>query len=188
MNQETIDFGSRGEWRTWLLENCRKSRGVWLVFYRKSETTGPVRLRYAEARDEALCFGWIDSMVRRMDDLRIRHYFSPRRERSLWSKFNKNKIEELIEQNLMTEWGLETIKKAKSNGSYFTLDPVEDLYLPPDLAEALARDARAEAIFEKLARSRKKVLLYQLIILKTPEGRGRKIKLLLEDLLRNQKL
>jgi uncharacterized protein YdeI (YjbR/CyaY-like superfamily) len=140
------------------------------------------QLKYWEARDEALCFGWIDSTVRAEDDRRIRRYFSPRRERSLWSRFNKNRVAELIEQNLMTSQGLEAIERAKSNGSYFALDSAEDLVIPPELAEALARDRKAGAAFDGLARGQKKRLLSRLVLLKTPEARARRVRLLVEDL------
>ncbi|MDR1425793.1 MAG: YdeI/OmpD-associated family protein [Rickettsiales bacterium] len=179
---ESIYFNSRQEWRNWLFDNCSTSKGVWLIFHRKSKATNSGGIIYPEARDEALCFGWIDSTVRAIDDLRRKQYFSPRRPKSFWSKFNKNKIDELIEQGLMTPHGFETIERAKSNGSYFISDSIENLSIPEELERALADNPKARDAFGKLCASRKKRLLYGIITLITPLARERKINAILKDL------
>jgi uncharacterized protein YdeI (YjbR/CyaY-like superfamily) len=185
--QETIQFNSREEWRNWLFDNCKAARGVWLIFRRKSGAHGPEGLLYREARDEALCFGWIDSTVKGVDGERIRQYFSPRRPRSFWSAFNKNKIAELIDQNLMTAYGLEAIEKAKANGSYFLSDLVEDLVIPEELEREFSTREDARKAFDGLTVSRKKRILYGLVILKTEAARKRKIDLLMGSLVEGQK-
>ncbi|MDR2777774.1 MAG: YdeI/OmpD-associated family protein [Rickettsiales bacterium] len=188
MIQETIQFKSRREWREWLLSNCRKSAGVWLIFPRRPTKVGhPRGLIYQQARDEALCFGWIDSTVRVIDDKRLRQYFSPRRPDSLWSRFNRNKIAELIEQNLMTAYGQEVIERAKSKGYYFLLDSVEDLLIPGELEEGFLANEKARDIFNGLSIGRKKRILYRIITLKTPTARRRNVDLLLENLMSGEK-
>ncbi|MDR2778349.1 MAG: hypothetical protein LBB13_02500 [Rickettsiales bacterium] len=163
-----------------MAENCGKSKGIWIIFYRKAFRKG---LIYSDARDEALCFGWIDSTVRNIDDRRIKQHFSPRRLRGVWSKLNKNRIENLIEQKLMTSFGFETIEKAKVNGSYYILDQVEDLVIPRELEEAFMINKEAAIVYNNLARNRKKRILYELAILKSCTAKKRKAESLARSLL-----
>src|SRR5687768_13924365 len=87
---------TRKEWRRWLTRNHEASSGVWLVFYKKE--SGKPRVPYADAVEEALCFGWIDSVMNPLDQDRYMQLFTPRKPKSAWSKLNKTRIEKLIEQ------------------------------------------------------------------------------------------
>ncbi len=102
---------NRKEWREWLEKNHRTSVGVWLIYYKVK--SGQPSVQYSEAVKEALCFGWIDSKAKSLDEERYMQIFTPRKSKSVWSKLNKQYIEELIEQGLMTEAGLEKIATAK---------------------------------------------------------------------------
>ena len=110
---EILTFSSREEFRSWLSGHCRSPEGVWLVFDRAGGT-----LKAGEALEEALCFGWIDGQMRRIDDKTYRKYFSPRREKSRWSEKNKALAQRLEEQGRMTEFGRAKIREARQNGRW----------------------------------------------------------------------
>lgn len=148
---------SRAEWRAWLRENQDKSAGVWLVYNKKA--SGKLTVTYAEAVEEALCFGWIDSLPRKLNDERSQLLFTPRKLRSGWSKLNKTRIEKLIKENLMTDIGLAKIAAAKKDGSWEKLDKIENLEIPQDLVKALAANKTANNNFDAFAASVKKAIL-----------------------------
>ena len=106
---------TRQEWRAWLEVHHNKFSGIWFVYFKKA--TGEPRVTYDEGVEEALCFGWIDSLPRKFDEKRSKLLFTPRKLKSVWSKPNKLRIEKLIASGLMTEIGLTKIKAAKKNGS-----------------------------------------------------------------------
>ncbi|MDR2077624.1 MAG: hypothetical protein LBP39_01510 [Rickettsiales bacterium] len=184
MIQDTLYFENRQQWRSWLYDNCVTSKGIWLIFYRKSyRSSSGGSLTYSDARDEALCFGWIDSFVKNIDEERIKQYFSLRRPNGVWSKFNRDIIQKLIEQNLMTTFGLDAIEKAKANGSYYTLDAVENLVIPKELAEIFTLHREIEDAYNRLTRSKKKRIIYSLFMLKTDAAKKRKALDLTQNLL-----
>lgn len=151
---ESIYASDRASWRTWLKQNHRTSSGVWLIYY-KVKSSKPSVL-YAEAVKEALCFGWIDSKVKSIDEERYRQIFTPRKPKSVWSKLNKQYIEELIDQRLMTDAGLVKILAAKEDNSWTTLDAIEALVIPADLIAALNSNQTAQQNFERFSNSSKK--------------------------------
>ena len=171
---EMVQVASRQEWREWLAQNHRTSPGVWLIYYKiKSGKSG---IQYDEALKEALCFGWIDSKSKKLDEERYRQIFTPRKPRSTWSKRNKQYIEELIAEGLIAEAGLEKIEAAKRDSSWSTLDAIEALIVPADLREALDADEAANKYFESLSNTRKKYILYWIGGAKRPETRLKRIE------------
>jgi len=162
-----------GEWRRWLELNHSKENAVWLILYRKNAPKH--NLTWSEAVDEALCFAWIDSTKKTIDSERYKQYFSKRKAKSNWSRVNKEKVSKLIEKDLMTPAGYESIATAKRNGSWTLLDAVEALEVPEDLRAALANYNEAMAYFESLSKSNKKMLLYWVISAKRPETRQKRI-------------
>ena len=108
---ESIYASDRASWRDWLQKNHLTRSGVWLVYYKVKSSKSSVL--YAEAVKEALCFGWIDSKVKSIDEERYQQIFTPRKPKSVWSKLNKQYIEELIAQGLMTDAGLAKITAAQ---------------------------------------------------------------------------
>ena len=98
---------NRAEWRAWLEQHHATARGVWLIYAKQS--SGQARVAYEEAVEEALCFGWIDSRPNVLDDERYMQLFSPRKPKSPWSKLNKQRVEKLIQQGLMTEAGFRLV-------------------------------------------------------------------------------
>lgn len=163
----------RQEWRTWLEQNYATSSGVWLAYYKKG--SGKSRLAHDEAVEEALCFGWIDGLLNKLDHERYKVLFSPRKLKSTWSKINKERVERLIAQGLMTPAGMAKVEIAKKNGSWKVLDEVEALTIPDDLALALAANPTAERNFMAFSKSVKKGILNWLRSARRPETRARRI-------------
>jgi uncharacterized protein YdeI (YjbR/CyaY-like superfamily) len=176
---------NNAEWRKWLEENHRKEQAVWVVFYTKS--SGKPSMTWSEAVDEALCFGWIDSKVISMGDGKLHQFFSKRKAKSTWSKINKEKIERLVREGLMTRAGHESIELAKENGSWTILDEVEELVVPKDFEDALGQYEEATEYFHGLSKSVKKMMLYWLVSAKRPETRQKRIDELVEHASRKTK-
>jgi uncharacterized protein YdeI (YjbR/CyaY-like superfamily) len=161
-------------WREWLAENHDSADAVWLVFFKKG--SGRPSVSWGEAVDEALCFGWIDSKVQKIDDDSYRQYWTRRKPRSVWSSINKGKVRRLTAEGRMTPAGLTGVAVAKANGSWIILDGPEAGVVPEDLAAALAAAGpRAEATFAEYSPSAKKAALYWLGSAKRPETRSRRI-------------
>ncbi len=166
-------FKNDQEWRSWLHENHQEYGGVYLIFY-KVETKIP-SMRWEEAVRVALCYGWIDSTVKRIDDQRRRQYFCPRKPKSVWSKVNKIHIKELIKNKLMHKSGLTSIQIAKENGSWTALDDVENGIIPEDLQKAFTLNPQAYENYQQFARGYQKSYLYWLNQAKREETRNKRI-------------
>jgi uncharacterized protein YdeI (YjbR/CyaY-like superfamily) len=136
---------------------------------------------YGEVVDECLCFGWIDSKVQRLDELRHRQLITPRRPNSVWSAVNKRKVEALRDQGRMTAAGLAKVEAAQRDGSWNALDEVEALVVPEDLAKALEKAGRRE-VFEGMSRSARKVVLQALSQAKLPPTRAKRIARVVAEL------
>ena len=170
---ETFYADSRKTWRKWLQQHHSTQQSIWLVYYKK-QADKPTAT-YSEAVDEALCFGWIDSTKKTMDDERFMQLFTQRKPKSVWSKINKAKIERLIAEGLMMDAGQRCIDIAKENGSWTILDEVEELFVPEDLVQALDESPGAASYFNGLSKSTKKMMLYWLVSAKRPETRVKRI-------------
>ncbi len=171
---ESIYASDRKTWREWLANNHLTKPGIWLIYYKVK--SGKPSVKYSEAVKEALCFGWIDSKVKSLDEDRYQQIFTPRKPKSVWSKLNKQYIEELIEQGLMTTVGLEKIEAAKQDGSWYSLDAIEALIIPPDLKQALEVNQTAKLNFEAFSNSLKKNILFWIDSAKRPETRLKRIE------------
>lgn len=176
---------SRAEWRSWLEKNHQSKHSVWLVYYKASTKTPS--LSWSDAVDEALCFSWIDSTKKTIDNERYMQYFCKRKPKSNWSKVNKAKVKTLIEQGLMKEAGFKSIKIAKENGSWWFLDKVEALVIPKDLKEAFADYKDSSDYFDNLTNSAKKILLYWVVSAKRKETRQKRIIEIAENASRKMK-
>jgi len=171
---ETVHPGTREAWRKWLEAHHASAPGIWLIYDKKS--TGRRRLTYAEAVEEALCFGWIDSRPNKIDDDHYKQLFSPRKPGSVWSRINKERIEKLIAQGLMTPAGLVLVEAARKDGSWNTLDAIDEMKVPPDLAAALAANPEADQYFSAFSNSSKKIILWWIESAKRPETRSKRIE------------
>jgi uncharacterized protein YdeI (YjbR/CyaY-like superfamily) len=171
---EKVYAADRVAWRNWLAQNYSTTPGVWLIYYKVK--SGKPSVRYAEAVKEALCFGWIDSKVNTLDAERYMQVFTPRKPGSVWSRLNKQYVEELLQQGLITEAGLEKIVAAKQDGSWNRLDAVEALIVPADLQQALESNNLAEQYFARFSNTTKKLILTWIDSAKRPETRQKRIE------------
>jgi uncharacterized protein YdeI (YjbR/CyaY-like superfamily) len=172
-NIETFYPKNQIEWRNWLQDNHSEQQSVWLVCYKKKSNVPTIS--WSNAVDEALCFGWIDSIRKTIDDEKFIQFFSPRKPKGTWSKVNKEKIELLIANKKMTKAGYESIAKAKKNGSWTILDEVEELIIPKDLLAAFKTKAGSKKQFFSLSKSVQKQNLHRLVMAKMPETREKRI-------------
>lgn len=164
---------SRAAWRQWLEENHTQTEGVWLVSYKKA--TGKPRVEDQESVEEAICFGWIDSKVNKLDDERSMLWFAPRKPKTGWSKPNKERVARVLAAGLLHPAGLAKVEQAKADGSWNSLDGVEALEVPTDLRDALASYPNAAAYFEAFPRSVKRGILEWILVAKKPETRANRI-------------
>jgi uncharacterized protein YdeI (YjbR/CyaY-like superfamily) len=164
---------SRQAWRQWLEANHAKQQSIWLVYYKKKANKSTVS--YNDAVDEALCFGWIDSKAKPIDDEKYMQFFCPRKKNSIWSRINKEKVERLVSEGRMTKAGYESIDIAKQNGSWTILDEAEALIIPQDLNDEFKNNPEALDYFLGLSRSDKRNILQWLVLAKRQETKQKRI-------------
>jgi uncharacterized protein YdeI (YjbR/CyaY-like superfamily) len=171
---ERVSPRDRGEWRAWLAEHHASAPGVWLIIRKKG--SGQLGVMYEEAVEEALCFGWIDSVTNKLDGERFMQMFTPRKRKSPWAKSNKARVERLLAAGLMAPAGLAAIEAAKRDGGWTALDSVEDLQVPDDLLAALAANPAAEVNFAAFTPSVRQQSLWWIVSARRPETRQRRIE------------
>ncbi len=173
-------------WREWLAEHHGDPSGVWLVLA-KGGTTEPTSLRYAEAVDEALCFGWIDGQSRSRDDTSWFVRFTPRRSRSPWSKRNVGIIDRLLADGRMHAAGLAEVERAKADGRWeAAYAGPATIEMPDDLAGALAAEPRAKAMFEVLTKQNRYAVIYRIGAAKRADTRARRVEQMVAMLARGE--
>ena len=162
----------RAAWRAWLAANGQAEREIWLIFYKKH--TGTPCVSYDEAVEEALCFGWIDGLMKRLDDDRYAQRFTPRKPGSSWSESNKVRVRKMIAEGRMAPAGLATVT--------FPLDPAEDAPAPraepvlsADLLARLQADEVAWASFNRLPPSHRRQYAGWIMDAAKPETRLRRL-------------
>lgn len=179
-------FRDAAAFREWLAENHARAAGVWLRFFKKD--SGKKTVTYAEALDQALCFGWIDGQVKKFDEASWIQKFTPRRTRSVWSKRNVEHTERLIAAGLMQPAGLAAIEAAKGDGRWeAAYDSPSKAAVPADFLEELAKHKKAHAFFKALNRANVYAIAYRLQTAKKAETRQRRMKQILEMLKRGEK-
>ncbi|MBP2616618.1 YdeI/OmpD-associated family protein [Chryseobacterium jejuense] len=176
--RQEIYINTKAEWRQWLDDFHQSEQSVWVIC--NTQKSGLPVVGWSELVDEALCFGWIDSTRKTINERSFKQLFSRRKPNSTWSRMNKEKVQRLIEDKLMREAGHECIRIAKENGSWVILDSVEDLTVPEDLSEAFKRYAGSEEYFQSLSKSMKKMMLQWIVLAKRPETRKKRIDEIVE--------
>ena len=171
---ERVHAETRAAWRAWLLAHAATAERAWLVSWR-SHTGRPV-VGYDAAVTEALAVGWVDSVQRKLDEDRTMLYFCARRRGSAWSRPNKVRVEALEREGLMTDAGRRVVEAAKADGSWTLLDDVEDLVVPPDLAEAFARHPGAREHWEAFPRSPRRGILEWVAQARRPATRAQRVE------------
>ncbi|MBL7980350.1 MAG: YdeI/OmpD-associated family protein [Flavobacteriales bacterium] len=170
---ERVEVTSRAQLRTWLAKHHSRTEGIWLVHWKKA--TPAKYIGYDAIVEEALCQGWIDSLPRKLDELRTMIYLSPRKPKSVWSKVNKERVERLMAAGLIRPAGLAAIERAKANGSWTAIDAVEAMVMPDDLAKALAAVPAAQRHFDAFPQSVRKAVLQRLAGVRTAATRSKRI-------------
>jgi uncharacterized protein YdeI (YjbR/CyaY-like superfamily) len=172
--EERLHPGTRTEWRAWLAANHGRASGVWFVFWKKK--AGRPTVSYEEAVQEALCFGWIDGLLRPVDEERSSIRFSPRRKGSNWARSNKQRVALLEEAGLMTDAGRRVVEEAKADGSWSALDDTEAMVMPEDLLAALEQSPAAGERFEACTASVRKMILRYVTQARRPATRADRIE------------
>jgi len=178
-------FRSAPEFRKWLAANHRQSDGIWLRIFKKG--SGEASVTYAEALDEALCFGWIDGQKQPHDDASWRQRFTPRRPKSAWSKINTKHAERLTKAGRMRVAGRAQITAAKTDGRWTAAyDSPSKATFPADFLMALRKNKKAHAFFESLNKANRYAIAYRLQTAKKPETKLRRMKMILAMLARGE--
>lgn len=168
---KTLSFKNLKDWKKWLKDNEKSSPGIWIKF-RKKGTAASV-LTYPEARDEAICYGWIDGQIKSIDENYYLRRFTPRKPKSIWSKFNRELVEKLIKEKRMTTSGMKEVKEAKADGRWAkAYDSAKTAEPPEDFLKLIAKSKRAQNFWDGLTKSKKYPMIWKLQVLKTEKKRN----------------
>jgi uncharacterized protein YdeI (YjbR/CyaY-like superfamily) len=177
---------SRDDWRAWLADHYQSETEVWLLYYKKH--TGRLRIPYEHAVEVALCFGWIDSIVKRVDDETFAQKFTPRRDHTNWSALNKQRVRKLIQEGRMTDAGLAKIDLAILDEKAAAKPSKRDLAVPRFVKQALMASPKAWEYFRKLAPSYRRNCVAWIMDAKKEETRERRLREVVALLEKNKKL
>ncbi|HVP93123.1 MAG TPA: YdeI/OmpD-associated family protein [Acidobacteriota bacterium] len=187
---EELYVCNRDDWRAWLKRNYDSKKEVWLIYYKKH--SGKLGIPYDDSVEEALCFGWVDSIIRKIDDEKFARKFTLRTGRSTWSEANKKRVEKMVTERKMTEAGMKRIRESKNSGMWFKPSVIASykgkLEVPPYMKEALIANKKALNNFNKLAESYKRNFVAWIDCTKKEETRKRRLIEAIRLLELNQKL
>ena len=169
---------SRAAWRAWLEKHHASSQGIWLVFAKKH--TGLPTLSYEDAVQEALCFGWIDSLLKSIDDRFHMQTFTPRKPKSRWSATNKARLTKLMKSGAMAPAGLAAVEQAKKSGSWAGYASVDAMTIPPELKRALDANPDAKKNWPTYTASAQRSFLHMVTDAKRPETREKRVRRVIE--------
>lgn len=172
--EDAVLPASRDAWRSWLEANHDRRDGIWLVRYRKGVEKPSVNPE--EAIEEALCFGWIDSLPRALDDERTMLYFAPRKPGSNWSRLNRERVGRMVEAGRMAPPGRAKVEAARADGSWLRLEAVERLEVPDDLEEAFQAHPGVHARWEAFPPSTRRAILEWIVNAKRDATRARRVE------------
>lgn len=179
-------FKTQAEWRTWLTKNHATSNGLWLRIFKKN-VSGEETVSYKEALDEALCFGWIDGQKKAYDADSWLQKFTPRTDRSLWSKVNREHVERLTHEGRMQPAGLAAVEAAKNDGRWGkAYDSPSTMSVPADFLKALAKNKKAKLFFDTLNRTNLYSIVWRLQTAKKPETRQKRMDAIIAMLSRSE--
>lgn len=167
-------------WRNWLSDNHLTQASVWVIFYKKN-TKGPY-ISWSDAVDQAICFGWIDSTRKSLDEERFAQLYTKRKVKSAWSKVNKEKVNRLEALGLITEAGKSCIEEAKRNGAWNAADEIENLVIPDELNLAFQKDQTLQQQYDSYSKSTRKYILHWLTAAKRVETKAKRLQVIVETL------
>jgi uncharacterized protein YdeI (YjbR/CyaY-like superfamily) len=182
-----IAFETQAAFRTWLMDHQQQLEGIWIRFFKKN--SGVKTITYDQALDEALCFGWIDSQVKKYDEQSYIQKFTPRRPKGLWSKRNIEHIGRLTKAGLMQPAGLKEVEAAKADGRWQqAYDPPSQMQIPEEFLKELAKNPQAETFFQTLNKTNRYSIAWKLQTAKKPETRTKRIETIVNMLAKGEKL
>lgn len=178
---KTLYVAGRSEWRAWLEKNAKTSEGVWLLYYKKN--SGKLRIAYNDAVEEALCFGWIDSKIKKVDEASFAQWFTPRKPRSQWAPSNIKRVKKLIKLGKMTQAGLDAFEP-------HNLRKTQSLptQLPRDLQERFKTETRAWTNFGQFPPSYRRMAIAWVASAKKEETQLKRFKQLVEFTAANKRI
>jgi uncharacterized protein YdeI (YjbR/CyaY-like superfamily) len=179
-----VECTTIAQWASWLKMNSSSASGVWLVYHKKSSPRPTID--YDDMVCEALCWGWVDSRVGRVDEHRTKTYFSPRRRTSAWSASNKARIDRLVGEGRMQPAGIASVEDARQSGAWTTLDVTNSLEIPDDLLAAFRRFPGSKRNFETFSRSNQRMILEWILLARRRETRAARIQTTAETAARNE--
>jgi uncharacterized protein YdeI (YjbR/CyaY-like superfamily) len=178
---EVIAFESRADWRNWLEKNYGRIEGIWLRFFKKD--SGVKTITYADALDEALCYGWIDGQLKRGDAKSYLQRFTPRRRRSIWSKRNTEHVARLTREGLMHSGGLKEVESAKTDGRWgVAYERPGAMTMPKDFVAAVMKNSKAKKTFDSLNQRNRYAIAWRLHTAKKAETRQRRFEAMIKML------
>lgn len=179
MEEKSINIETQKDLEKWLKENYSQKEAVWLVYYKQG--SGKAKIILEEIIDTLICYGWIDSRAKGIDNERTSLRVGPRNPKSAWSQFNKEKVKRLLKANRIKKSGMDMIDLAKRTGTWDALNDIENLVLPVEFRKFLSENKLSEK-WEKAAKSNKKVWLGMFINAKREETKKKYLKLIKEQL------
>lgn len=181
-----LAFASQELWQKWLEKYHATLDGVWVQFYKKN--SGVATVSYAQAVETALCYGWIDSQVKKFDDKSYLQKFTPRRSKSIWSKVNTLHIERLMKEGKMKPAGVKQVAEAKKNGRWdAAYNSPSTSTLPEDFLKELSKNKKAKEFFETLTKTNTYAIAWRLETAKKPETRAKRMNIILAMLAKGEK-
>ena len=183
---KTLYAKDRNEWRKWLNANFNSENEIWLIYYKKQ--SGKQRIPYDDAVEEALCFGWIDSLVKTIDEEKYMQKYTPRKKNSVWSDYNVKRCGKMIKEGKMTDAGLKQIEEAKKNGQWDQAYTTKKIFeIPEDLENALKKNESAWENFNNFAPSYRNNYVHWVISAKREETKSKRIQEVVKRSVINQK-
>lgn len=181
-----LSFTAARDFRSWLIKHHAEPGSIWIRIFKKG--SDELSITYPEALDEALCFGWIDSQVKKYDEKSYLQKFSPRRSKSIWSKLNIGHVERLIKEKRMTPAGLKEVEEAKRDGRFDrAYEPPSKAEIPPDLQKIINRNSKMKAFVATLSRANINAISFRLATAKKPATRARRLETIVAMLARGEK-
>ncbi len=185
MPEQILFFKARKDFRNWLEKNNSQTESIWIEFLKNDKTA----FRHSEALEEVLCYGWIDSIIKRVDENKYKMKFSPRRKNSKWSESNKAAVESLIKSGKMTKYGLAAIEEAKKNGNWYKNNtPVITPEMIETLREKIKNETRLLPEFDKLSNSNQRIFAHYYYDAKKEETKEKRFKIILEHITGNKRI
>lgn len=181
-----ISFESEKEFDTWLSLHHTEESGFWLRYFKKG--SNQLTITHSQAVDVALCWGWIDGLSNKYDELSYLVRFTPRRPKSIWSKVNVARVEQLMKSGMMQPSGIIQVEKAKKDGRWDNAyQPASKMEVPPDFIALIKKDPELDQFYQTLNKANVYAIGFRLSTVRDPEKRAAKMNQILAMLKKKEK-